>query len=105
MTAEEKLRSLTAWDSEPTLSEDELSDALSAAARPDAAGFAPLDEEWTPTHDVYSAAGRLWLIKAGRAASITETDPETGAKDTPVFRNCLEMARIYGRKRQTMVHF
>lgn len=95
---------MTAWDSEPTLSEAELGATLDAFSREDINGFAPINEEWTPTYDINAAAGQAWLIKAARASTLTEVDPPgSGIVTSKIFDNCRAMARIYGAKRQLSV--
>lgn len=95
----EQLKQLTAWDVEPTLSEPELEELLAGAALEDANGLAPLNEEWTPTYDLNSAAAQAWLIKAGRAAA-TVDEPTAGVVTSKIFDNCRAMARIYAGKRK-----
>lgn len=89
---------MTAWDADPALTEDELGEMLAGAAKTDAAGFAPLNEEWTPTYDLNTAAASAWLIKAARAAA-TVDEPTAGVVTSKVFDNCRAMALIYGGKR------
>ena len=73
----DKLKQLTAWDIEPTLTEDELDELLAVAAVKDADGLTTEEADWTPTYDLNTAAARGWLIKAGRAAATVDT-PEAG---------------------------
>ena len=94
----EKLKKLTAWETEPALTEDEVEELLDAAALEDKAGLAPLHEEWTPTYDLNAAAAAGWLLKAGRASSTTETEPESFYVTSKIFDNCCRMARIYRAK-------
>lgn len=103
-TPQEKLKKLTAWDTEPALTEDELDELLAAAALEDKDGRAPLVEEWTPTYDINSAVATGWLIKAGRASSTTETEPESFYVTSKVFDNCCRMAKIYRAKRTTTLN-
>ena len=98
----DKLKQMTAWDSDPTLSEDDLNNLLGGAALEDAAGLAPLNEEWTPTYDLNAAAVAGWLTKAGRAAA-TVDEPTAGIVTSKVFDNCRLMARIYASKRNRSV--
>ena len=93
---------MTAWDVDPALSEDDLNELLGAAAVEDANGFAPVNEEWTPTHDLNAAAVAGWLIKAGRAAA-TVDEPTAGVVTSKVFDNCREMARLYAGNRSRSV--
>lgn len=98
----EQLKTLTAWDTEPALTEDELEELLAGAALTDAAGLAPLNEEWTPTYDLSSAAAQGWLIKAARAAALVD-EPTAGAVTSKVFDNCRAMARIYAARGKVTV--
>ena len=98
----DELKQITAWDSEPALTEDELQEVLDGVALEDLNGFAPLSETWTPTYDVYAAASQAWLIKAARAAA-TVDEPTAGAVTSRIFENCRAMARIYAAKRNVSV--
>lgn len=98
----DKLKQITAWDIEPTLTEDDLNELLAVAALEDAEGLTPVNEEWTPTYDLNTAAAQGWLIKAGRAAATVDT-PEAGMVTSKVFDNCRSMARIYSTKRNASV--
>ncbi len=102
MTFLEKLKLLTAWDTAPELTEDELEETLAAAALQDANGLAPLHEEWTPTYDLNAAAAAAWLIKASRVAATTD-EPAAGMVTSKIFDNCRSMARIFGGKRTMSV--
>lgn len=102
MSALDKLKMMTDWSTVPALTEDELEDALAAAALEDANGLAPLHEEWTPTYDINAAAAAAWLIKAARAAA-TVDEPTAGVVTSKVFDNCRAMARIYAAKRKAAV--
>jgi len=99
----DKLKLMTAWDTEPALTEAELEEALTGAALEDAKGLAPLHEEWTPTYDLNAAAAASWLIKAARAAA-TVDEPTAGVVTSKVFDNCRAMARIYAAKRKVTVN-
>jgi hypothetical protein len=94
----EKLKKLTAWNTDPALTEPELDELLAAAALEDKTGLGPLHEDWTPTYDLNAAAASAWLIKAGRASSTTETEPDSFYVTSKVFDNCCKMASIYRAK-------
>ncbi|MBV9242877.1 MAG: hypothetical protein JO314_12810, partial [Acidobacteria bacterium] len=70
----DQLKLITAWDTTPTLSEDDLNSALDKAGITDGAGKVRTDVDWTPTYDLNAAASHAWLIKAARAAA-TVDDP------------------------------
>lgn len=92
---------MTAWDTTPVLTATELDELLTQSSLTDAAGLAPLDEGWTPTYDMNSAASAGWMIKAGRSSDLTEVDPPgSGIMTSQVFQNCLTLARLYARKKQ-----
>jgi hypothetical protein len=95
----EELKMLTDWATEPSLTETEVSGILDAAALADEAGFAPGDDGWDPTYDLNRAASRVWLVKAARAASLTEADPETGKPTSIIFENCRRMAAHFSSRR------
>ncbi|MBX3293165.1 MAG: hypothetical protein KF881_09785 [Acidobacteria bacterium] len=104
MTKLDELKLLTAWDVEPTLTEEELEDLLGTASKQDAAGLVPGDDEWEPTYDLNRAAARVWLVKAARASATVEAASEdTGTATSRVFQNCLAMARLFSAKRSGTV--
>ena len=95
---------MTAWESEPTMTEDELNATLAAFARVDPGGLAPVNTDWEPTYDLNAAAAQAWLIKAARASTLTEIAPAgSGIVTSKIFDNCRTMARLYGAKRQLSV--
>lgn len=102
MTDLEKLKQLTAWDIAPELTEDDLEECLAKVALEDFNGFAPINEEWTPTYDLNAAAAQAWLIKAARAAA-TVDEPTAGVVTSKVFDNCRIMAKMYIGKRGSSV--
>lgn len=100
-TPQEKLKILTAWDTEPALTEDELDELLLLSSLEDKEGRPPADEDWEPTYDLNSAAATAWLIKAGRASSTTETEPDSFYVTSKIFDNCCRMAKIFRAKSST----
>ena len=102
-TPKEKLMKLTAWTTEPVLSETEIDELLAQSGVADKEGNGPASEDWIPTYDLNAAASSGWLIKAGRAAATTETEPDSVNVTSRVFANCLRMARIYSVKRAASV--
>ncbi|MEP6945527.1 MAG: hypothetical protein ABJA02_06375 [Acidobacteriota bacterium] len=102
-TALDKLKRMTAWTTEPELTESDLTVTLAIYARVDANGYAPTSEEWLPTYDMNGAAAEAWLVKAARASPLTEVDPGSGIVSSKIFDNCRAMARIYSAKRRTSV--
>ena len=102
MSYMDKLKLMTAWETEPALTLDDLEAVLTGAALEDGDGQDPLGEGWTPTYDLNAAASAAWLIKAARAAA-TVDEPTAGVVTSRVFENCRAMARIYAAKRGSTV--
>ena len=102
-TTKDKLKKLTASSEEPVLTDAEVDEVLAASGVADAEGNGPASEDWTPTYDVNAAAAEGWMIKAARAASTTETDPDSLAVTSRVFENCVRMARLFSAKRAVSV--
>jgi hypothetical protein len=95
-TAKEKLKRITAWDIAPALTDGEIDALLVETSLADTNGLPPTETDWQPTYDLNLAATAAWLIKAGRAAQLTEVDPVgSGIVTSKVFDNCRAMARIY----------
>lgn len=100
----EKLKKMTAWNTEPALTLTELEEILSQSSLTDPEGLAPESENWTPTYSLNTAAASVWLIKTGRASSLIEMDPPgSGIATSKVFDNCWAMARLYSAKRNATV--
>jgi hypothetical protein len=100
----DQLKLITAWDTAPELTEDELNDLLGTASVSDAAGHGPGHLDWTPTYDINTAAAAAWLITAARAAATTEVEgTEPAVVTSKVFDNCRAMARIYAARRTSMI--
>ncbi len=98
----DKLKLLSAWETEPVLTETEVESILDSAAIADAEGNSPTNDNWQPTYDINRAAAEAWLIKAARASALTEIDPpESGIVTSKVFDNCVSMAKIYSAKPRT----
>ena len=62
-TAKDKLKKMTAWDVEPTITDGELDELLVPCCIKDKEGLPPSDPGWTPTYDMNAAASGGWLIK------------------------------------------
>lgn len=92
MTDLDKLKQMTAWDTEPCLTEGELTEALQGSI---------IEES---RYDLNAAASQAWLIKAARMAGVVESNPDSESGFTSkVFENCRAMARIYAAKRHMNV--
>ncbi len=102
-TPKERLKKITAWDVEPELSDTEIDELLAQSGIADSEGNGPASEDWVATYDLNSAAAAGWLIKAGRAVSTTETEPDSVNVTARIFANCLRMSRIFSARRTTSV--
>lgn len=94
----EELKDLVAFDEDPQLTEPQLLRVLKKARRPDAAGLAPSDPNWTPTYNLDAAAAAGWRLKAGKASPkyTFAIDSEQSAQ-SDVFKHCMEMAKTFDR--------
>jgi hypothetical protein len=96
--AELRLKSMTAWDEDPALSQEEIDDLLEQAKVPDADGLAITDAAWDPTWDLNFAASKGWDLKAGKVVNRFRFE-----EDNQVFHrnqihdHCLAMSKRYGR--------
>ncbi|MGH7782530.1 MAG: hypothetical protein ACREO5_01625 [Candidatus Binatia bacterium] len=103
-TPKDKLKKMIAWDAEPALTDTEIDELLGQSSVMDTSGIPPTDVGWSATYDLNAAAANGWLIKAARAAALTEVDPPgSGLFTSKVFDNCRAMARIYSSKAATTV--
>ena len=103
MDAKDKLKCMIAWDADPAVSDDEIDGLLADTAMPDHSGRSPNDPDWQPCYDLNAAAAAGWMIKAARAAALTEVNPSSGIVTSMVFDNCRTMARLYSAKRSGCV--
>jgi len=53
----------------PLFTDAQIQEFLDLEKVIDADGYAPSNDDWTPTYDVISAAGRGWLWKAGEVSN------------------------------------
>ena len=102
-TAKDKLKKLTAATDEPVLTDADIDELLAASSVADGDDNSPESEAWSPTYDIAAAAAEGWMIKTGRAANTTETDPDSLNVTSRIFENCIRMAGIYSRKRSAAV--
>jgi hypothetical protein len=95
-TAEDKLKRMTAWDKEPTLSSQEIADLLEMFARVDKDGYGPADAEWTPTYNLRAAAAEGWRWKAGKASELISSDLDGDRMSAnQLFEHCQRMIKTY----------
>lgn len=97
----EKLGLMVLADEEPALSEEQLSDLVELARRPDADGHTYLDGTavWTPTWDLNFAAAEGWRRKAGIAAARFSFAEDGQRFDrAQVYAHCVTQAEQYARK-------
>lgn len=95
-TALERLKLMTAWESQPRLTSDELEALLERFALADSDGYAPGDAEWVETYNFRSAAREAWVIKMGRATDLISSDLDGDRMSSnQIFLHCKEMVRKY----------
>jgi hypothetical protein len=98
LTPYELLEELIANDTEPILPAGTVEDLLERYAIADQSGYAPIEEDWTPTYDMNRAAAAGWRIKAGRvAADYNVTVEGRGLERHQMVTSFLDMAKAYAR--------
>lgn len=91
-----RLKAMTAWANEPTLSEQEIDALLDQYSLEDADGYTDADVEWTPTYNLRAAAKDGWTWKMGRCADLVSTDLDGDRMSSnQLFDHCQAMVRKY----------
>jgi hypothetical protein len=92
-----RLKAMTAWDQEPTLSESEIDALLDQFAIADSDGLTSEDEDWVPTYNMRAAAREGWSWKMGRSADQVSTDLDGDRMSAnQLFDHCAAMVKKYG---------
>lgn len=95
-SALEKLKRLTAWQSVPKLSPDEMQSLLDDFKQTDANGLTPSEVGWVPTYNFRAAARAGWKMKMGKASELQSTDLDGDRMSAnQVFDHCKEMVKRY----------
>lgn len=96
---QDKLSRLIDADTDPVLSDDDLDDLLSVAARPDTAGLTRADADWTPTWDLNAAAAEGWLRKASKAVSrFSFAEDGQRFERAQIYAHAIRQHELYSRK-------
>lgn len=103
-----RLKHMTAWDVDPTLSADDMTALLAAARRVDSAGRDWTSMSWVPTYHLDWAAREAWAWKAGTASAryaIATGRPDgTDLARNQVFEHCERMYKLYDQKASGQPH-
>ena len=100
----DKLKSMTAWASEPTLSSDQLDTLLSMFAKADEEGLMPSEVGWTPTYHLRAAAAEGWRWKAAKASELISSDLDGDRMSSnQLFDHCQRMIRTYSSSHATAI--
>lgn len=95
-TAEDKLKRMTAWDTVPTLSQQEITDLLAVFATADSTGLLPSEVGWVPTYRLRAAAAEGWRWKAARASDQISSDLDGDRMSAnQLFEHCQRMIKTY----------
>lgn len=94
-----RLKRMTAWDSEPQLSDGDLDDLLSLYSTFDKNGVVPGDLSWIPTYRLNAAAAEGWRWKSARASELISVDLDgERMSSNQVFEHCQRMIQTYSRR-------
>jgi hypothetical protein len=97
-TALARLRRMSASDTDPALTDEELNDILALSRIPDTEGRLPLDDDYEVRYDFNFAAAQAWDTKAGRCSDGFRFEEDTQVfYREQVFRHCQAMAKRYRR--------
>lgn len=89
---------MTAWDKEPTLSDEEIDSLLTIYSVADADGYEPGDEDWVETYNLRAAAAEGWRWKAARSSELQSTDLDGDRMSSnQIFEHCQRMIKTYSR--------
>lgn len=92
----DRVKTLTAWDQRPALTDAQVTASIQAHPLVDADGLTADQADWTPTWDVYAAAAELWGIKAGLVAGDFTFSADGGQfSKGDVMAHCLAMETKY----------
>ncbi len=96
---EAKLQRMTDHDSEPELTQADIEDLVTAAARPDKEGRTREDADWTPTYDFNAGAAEGWARKASKAANKFNFSEDGQRFDrAQIYAHCAAQHKMYANK-------
>lgn len=99
--AELRLKRMTAWDTDPVLTQQDIDMLLLFARLEDSKGYNWTSALWNPTYALNYAASQAWLWKAGLCADrYTFKGDETELSRDQVHTHCIAMYRLYERRAQ-----
>lgn len=94
--ARDLIEAMTAWDSVPTLTEDQVDLLVVRARRSDSDGLVPSDTGWAGTYDLNAAAAEGWRWKAGKVAGdFTFASDGQSFNRADMVKACMDMAATY----------
>jgi hypothetical protein len=86
-------------ETDPALSDDDMDDLLSIAARPDTSGRTRADDNWEPTWDLNAAAAEGWLRKASKAVSrFSFAEDGQRFERAQIYAHAIRQHELYARK-------
>lgn len=97
--AEDKLVRLVDATSDPELTDEDISDLIDLACRPDENGLTRADADWEPSWDLDFAAAEGWLRKAGRAAArFSFAEDGQRFERAQIYAHCVSQAEHYRQR-------
>ena len=96
---QDRIARLIEADQDPALSDDDMDDLLSIAARPDTAGLTRADDNWDPTWDLNAAAAEGWLRKASKAVTrFSFSEDGQRFERAQIYAHAIRQHELYSRK-------
>lgn len=97
--ARARLRSMTAADTAPVLSEAQITELLALCRLADAAGEVPLSDDWSPSYDLNRGAAEGWRWKAAKVATAYDfTADGANFQRSQMREACEKQAAVYARR-------
>ncbi len=97
--ARARLRSMTAADTAPVLSEAQITELLALCRLADAAGEVPLSDDWSPSYDLNRGAAEGWRWKAAACAGAYDFQADGSTFNRSQQREaCEAQAAVYARR-------
>jgi len=105
-TLKNRLKRMTAADSQPVLSSGDLDELLSMFQKTDANGIVPGADGWNPTYNLNAAAAEGWRWKSAKASELVSVDLDgERMSSNQMYDHCERMIRQYSRKGTASLSF
>lgn len=96
MTTEERLKIYVSWETEPRLTQPEITELLAMHQITDEAGVVPGDPGYVPTYNLRAAAKEGWTWKMGKCSDMVSSDMDGDRMSSnQLFDHCRAMRQRF----------